>query len=68
MLAFAPASSNALAESYSQLVPGNAGMNTFGCTIDNEDFWCSLTMKFIFDISPVGSTAFVGNIGSKVDS
>ena len=68
MLAFAPASSKALAESYSQFVPGNAGINTFGCAILNEDFWCSLTIKFIFFTSPVGSTAFVGNIGSKVDS
>ena len=38
MLAFAPASSKALAESYSQFVPGNAGINTFGCAILNEDF------------------------------
>ena len=30
MFALAPAFSNALAESTSQLVPGNAGINTFG--------------------------------------
>ena len=29
----APAASKALAESYSQLVPGNTGINTVGCAI-----------------------------------
>ena len=38
VITFAPARSNALAESYSQFVPGNAGINTFGCAILNEDF------------------------------
>ncbi len=38
MFALAPALSNALAESYSQFVPGNAGINTLGVAMLNDDF------------------------------
>ena len=38
IFAFAPAFSNALAESYSQFVPGNVGINTLGLATVIEDF------------------------------
>ena len=69
MLDFAPASSKALAESYSQFVPGNAGINTFGVAIDKDDFnLFSVLTKLIFFILSLTSNALVGNIGSKVSS
>ena len=65
-LALAPALSKALAESYSQFVPGNAGINTFGVAIEEADFTLSpVVTKLIVSIFSLTSLAFVGNIGSK---
>ena len=42
VVTFAPARVNAFALSYSQFVPGNTGMNTFGAAI----LWLQITMFF----------------------
>ena len=61
----APAWLNALAVSYSQLLPGKTGMITLGRATLTFGLWIKRVSKLKVSGSPAGSFALVGKIGSK---
>ena len=73
VLTLAPASSNAFAESYSQFVPGNTGMNTWGLVIGNflvivGVFWLKIFLASPFCSTLVGNTFSNGSSQSLINS